>query len=335
MRAARGRGGRTGGDAIGRGSGGEGRGETQIRKQRATDPSSSSSPSASTGATTADQRHDDETLAAAAAASAPSTLAHYEQRKDAEAEHLLTLGSATSTYASQIPVASYNNTADAAADSTVVVGSANNNNNEPQHFLGSASSADTQALCSRMARALEILPRSQRLRLPQHLVETIYGRSEAVAAAAAVVVPTTAIDPRETISQSASPLYSADTSLSSVGDPNSIQVAASDETVQAGNHPVAAPAFSMDLEMDSAVSSTTTKVIEVTDLTSAPDTSEVVYLGTKHVSSTSASDGGAAAAAAGVAASSGDSMDKWLDSTLKKVAAEEEDLDAWLDTVIS
>jgi len=83
-----------------------------------------------------------------------------ERKKDQEAEQLLLLSQATSQWASaqQVPIAS----------------------GEQRHsFLGAQqepSLSETEALCSRMGKALELgLSLSERLRLPPHLVETVYG----------------------------------------------------------------------------------------------------------------------------------------------------------------
>ena len=85
-----------------------------------------------------------------------------ERKKEQEAEQVLLLSQATSQWASaqQVPNAS--------------------TSGEQRHsFLGAhqeQSLSETEALCSRMGKALELgLSLSERLRLPPHLAETVYG----------------------------------------------------------------------------------------------------------------------------------------------------------------
>ena len=192
--------------------------------------------------------------------------------------------------------------------------------------------------------------------MPQHLVEIVYGRAEAVRQAP-LVSTMTAISSstssallksvvEEPISHTSHTVglvlstalrsSTTDDSSLSVGAHRGLRVAASDETTVpvSNRHPraneatAAAPAIAL-------VPPPTQLTIEVLDLTSVvppsqeeDDETGVVYLGTKQMGFTTMSTlrGNVPESA------SGDSMDKWLDSTLKK---EEEDLDSWLDTVIS
>jgi hypothetical protein len=96
-----------------------------------------------------------------------------EQRTDNEAEQLLELGNATSTYVSQFAAPTSSKAAVASG------GGADAGAQQQPHFLIHHSDGDDtpEALCSKMARALEkSLSNSERLRIPQHLVDTIYGR---------------------------------------------------------------------------------------------------------------------------------------------------------------
>lgn len=322
MRAVRGRissstGGRDGGGG-GRGRGDGGTQNNQHRRQHSSDPPAHEAANTQQQQQQQDEEEDRKN-------DGHVKLQASQERKNKEAEQLLMLDSATSVYASQIPLPYVND--------------------EP-HFVSLPSTSETQKLCSRMAKSLETLPRSQRLRLPQHLVETVYGRDEEIRLPPTLPLPNMNInsqivspkrlDPPSSeqykesllpkISESIAARYSTDNSSvgSTVRYPVGKLVSTSseetDETIRAGNQPKIVFTTSTDATSKLAER----KVVEVTDLTSATDTSDVVYLGTKH-------------SIAAAASSSGDSMDKWLDSNLspKKGDNDDEDLDSWLDAVIS
>jgi hypothetical protein len=117
-----------------------------------------------------------------------------DERKEQQAQHILSYDSATSTYASRIPIAQLLLTDDQNLDG--------DHDQQQQHpwksFLHTTPTMTTTGLetshplrntntfitteewCSHMAKALETsLSRAERLRMPAYLVETIYGRTAA------------------------------------------------------------------------------------------------------------------------------------------------------------
>jgi len=86
-----------------------------------------------------------------------------ERRREQEAEQMMLMSQATSQYVSQ--------------QRSVV---RDEDEQGGAHFVHSTPSSEMESLCSNMARALEFgLTRSEQLRMPAHLVETVYGREAA------------------------------------------------------------------------------------------------------------------------------------------------------------
>lgn len=87
-------------------------------------------------------------------------VAAEERRREQEAEQMMLMSQATSQYVSQQRAVDREEEAQGGA-----------------RFVRSTPSSEMESLCSHMARALEFgLTRSEQLRMPAHLLETVYGR---------------------------------------------------------------------------------------------------------------------------------------------------------------
>jgi hypothetical protein len=112
-----------------------------------------------------------------------------QNTSDLEADHLLSLSSATSIYASQIPVEKSRSALETPTFLTSPAGNATNS---------TTKTANVQALCSRMSRSLETLPKSLILRMPDHLLATIYGTTSTRTPAASLPQSTVGLEPQST-----------------------------------------------------------------------------------------------------------------------------------------
>jgi hypothetical protein len=123
-----------------------------------------------------------------------TTISSSADRKEQEAQHILSYDSVTSTYASRIPIAQLLLTDDQNLDgdhdqqqqqhpwkSFLHTTPTTTTGLETSHPLRNTNTfITTEEWCSQMAKALETsLSRAERLRMPEYLVETIYGRTAA------------------------------------------------------------------------------------------------------------------------------------------------------------
>jgi hypothetical protein len=223
-----------------------------------------------------------------------------QNTSDLEADHLLSLSSATSIYASQIPVEKQRS----ALETPTFLTSPGNN---AAHI--STTTANVQALCSRMSRSLETLPKSQILRMPDHLLSTIYGPTTST---------TTKELPQSTVGLkpqwTATPLPATTTTTSI---PQSLGRVA-EEKSHSTKHDPRQYGRSHVLQLPSQQQRVVVPVTDLTDVTTILGDDDEDEMDTRNNNNNNKPDGVV-----------------YLGTPRAPIKVDEEDLDSWLDDVIS
>jgi hypothetical protein len=223
-----------------------------------------------------------------------------QNTSDLEADHLLSLSSATSIYASQIPVEKPRS----ALETPTFLTSPGNN-----AAYSSTTTANVQAQCSRMSRSLETLPKSQILRMPDHLLSTIYGPTTST---------TTKELPQSTVGLkpqwTATPLPATTTTTSI---PQSLGRVA-EEKSHSTKHDPRQYGRSHVLQLPSQQQRVVVPVTDLTDVTTILGDDDEDEMDTRNNNNNNKPDGVV-----------------YLGTPRAPIKVDEEDLDSWLDDVIS